>query len=151
MKGWILETRWMSRLLGLLGLYVKKSDIVDNLTRQDTDKPAAQKEVYDLNGKVTAINLKTVVLPWGTYGENTHQLDNAVAIGKTVKIHAGANGRYAQYFTITGWGDNEQVAFMTDTGIIIVSFTDSTHIYVRGTGVTNNPIKVVYILDGLIL
>ena len=53
MKGWILETRWMSRLLGLLGLYVKKSDIVDNLNTTDPNKAAAAPTVKLLNDKIT--------------------------------------------------------------------------------------------------
>ena len=104
-----------------------------------------------LNSKVTAINLKTVVLPWGTYGENIYQLSNPVSVGKTVKIQLGANGRYVQYFTIPAWGDSEQVSIMTDTGMVLVSFTDSTHINVRGAALTNNPLKIVYMLDGLVL
>ena len=100
---------------------------------------------------MAAINTKTVVLPWGTYGEDTHQLNTAVAIGKTVKLQFGANGRYVQYFTIPAWGDSEQISIMTDTGMILASFTDSTHIYVRGAALTSNPLKIVYILDGLVL
>ena len=30
------------------GNYLTSGDVVNNLTRQDTDKPAAQKEAYDL-------------------------------------------------------------------------------------------------------
>ena len=53
MKGWILETRWMSRLLGLLGLYVKKSDIVDNLTSGGTTVPLSAEMGKTLNDKLT--------------------------------------------------------------------------------------------------
>lgn len=52
MKGWILETRWMSRLLGLLGLYVKKSDIVDNLTSTATNQPLSANMGKELNDKI---------------------------------------------------------------------------------------------------
>ena len=107
--------------------------------------------VSAVNSKITAINTKTVVLAWGTYAENTHQLTKEVAIGKTVKMQFGANGRYVQYFTISGWGDTEQVGIMTDAGLILASFTDSTHIKIVGNALSTNPLKVVYELDGLVL
>lgn len=92
MKGTILQSRLMS---WITGLFVKKSDVVDNLTSQETQKPlsAAQGKVLEEHIQQSTANISTL-----KSGETT--IGNIICAG----YNTGSGNYFAFFVPINAKG-----------------------------------------------
>lgn len=95
-------------LASLLGT----GDVVNDLTRQDTDKPAAQKEAYDLYIRVATNNFDSAVdLSSYTPGQYYNATNDGYIVYATesggyigFRVYSGSN---SNYFSVTAGAEKE--------------------------------------------
>ena len=117
------------------GDYLTTSDVVNNLTRQDTDKPAAQKEAYDLN---VAINKFPQLVTSSTITANGGTLSILSNNSTSIYIVAIGGWNYSQLFSVMPANGGEPKS------VILASFSNRTTDYTFsangqwGFTITNN-------------
>lgn len=111
-------------------------------------------ELTALNSTLTDLFKTTSLLSWGSYGTvspgTEYTTDNNYPLNRTIKIAAGANGRYIMFAKPSSYASDEIVELAIGSDKLQIVFTANNKIKITTTN-TNIVVKAIFVFDNLML